>query len=457
VAEGEPELMAHHCERGGLTVDAVDYLLEAGLRATQRSANLEAMSQLSRGLGLLRGLSSAPELSGRELSLRSVLAVVLEALKGWGAPEVAENAERCAALCRELGESASLIPALSSLWAHHLLRADRQPTLDLAAEIACLAETPAQVYMGHATRAYTAYYAGRFTEALTLSEQAVLLYEPGILPELAVFGDDSILMPHLMRSWALWVLGEPEESVRQQEAALAIAESLDSPFALGMALVSEMSLWRDLRLHDPARLEDVSERLLKLAGEQEFAFLYASAHCGKGWALCQRGGLEEGMALIRTGLDLYAATGARLMRGYWCSYLTDACLAAGRLAEGLAVVREALALSETQLDILLDAELHRLEGELLHASGEAEAAEAAFRKALEIARGQEARAFELRALTSLGRLLAEQGRGEDVLSALTAACQAFREGFATRDLTEARELLGRLTPLQGRDGGSGAG
>jgi tetratricopeptide (TPR) repeat protein len=457
VAEGEPELMAHHCERGGLTVEAVDSLLEAGLRAAQRSANLEAMSQLSRGLDLLRGLPPAPELSARELSLRSVLTVVLEALKGWGAPEVADNARRCADLCRELGESASLIPALSSLWAHHLLRADRQPTLDLAAEIARLAETPAQVYMGHAAQAYTAYYAGRFAEALALSDQAVKLYEPGILPELAVFGDDSILMPHLMRSWALSVLGEPEESVRQQEAALAIAESLGSPFALGMTLVSEMSLWRDVRMHGEDRTEEVSERLMKLAEEQEFAFLYASAHCGKGWALCRRGEMEEGMPLIQAGLDLYAATGARLMRGYWYSYLIDACLAAGRLAEGLAVAREALALSETQLDVLLDAELHRLEGELLHASGEAEAAEAAFRKALEIARRQGARAFELRALTRLGRLLAEQGRGEEALPALANTYQAFPEGFATHDLTEARELLDRLGFLQGRDGGSGVG
>jgi class 3 adenylate cyclase/tRNA A-37 threonylcarbamoyl transferase component Bud32/tetratricopeptide (TPR) repeat protein len=443
----EPELMAHHCERGGLTVEAVDYLLEAGQQATQRSAHLEAMSHLSRALDLLSGLPPAPELLGRELSVRSVLTVVLESLKGWGAPEVAGNAERCAALCRELGESASLIPALSSLWAHHLLRGDRQPTFDLAAEIARLAETPAQVYMGYATRAYTAYYAGRFTEALALSEQATMLYEPGILPELAIYGDDSILLPHLMQSWALWMLGEPEKSVLQQDAALAIAESLRSPFALGLVLASEVSLWRDLRVQDSERLEEGAERLMKLAGEQEFVLFQAYAYCGKGWVVCQRGDLEGGTALIQTGLDLYAATGARLMKGYWCSYLIDACLMAGRLAEGLAVTREALLLSETQLDVNFDAELFRLEGELLHASGEAEAAEVAFWKALEIARDQGARIFELRTATSLVRLLAEQGRAGEALPALSAAYRAFYEGFATRDLTEARELLDRLSSL----------
>ncbi len=444
VAEAEPELMAHHCERGSLTVEAVDYLLEAGMRATQRSAHPEAMSHLNRALDLLAGLPPAPELLGRELSLRSVLASVLEAVKGWGAPEVADNAGRCAALCRELGESESLIPALSSLWAHHLLRGDRQPSIDFADEIARLAETPAQVYMGYTARAYTAYYGGRFTEALALSEQATKLFEPDLIPELAAFGDDSILMPHVMQSWVLWTLGEPERAVRQLDAVLTIVETLRSPFALGMALLAEMSLLRDLRVQDPERIEEVAERLMKLAAEQEFALLSASAHCGKGWAVCQRGDLEAGTALIQTGLDLYAATGARLAIGYWSCYLIEAYLPAGRLAEGLAVTRESLALSETLLDVNCDAELLRLEGELLRASGDAEAAEAALRKALDVARAQGARAFELRIATSLGHLLAEQGRESEALPVLTAACQTFSEGFETSDLTEARELLDRL-------------
>jgi class 3 adenylate cyclase/tetratricopeptide (TPR) repeat protein/ABC-type transport system involved in cytochrome c biogenesis ATPase subunit len=442
VAEAEPELMAHHCERGGLAVEAVDYLLEAGLRAAQRSAHLEAMSLLNRGLALLRGLPSSPELAGRELSLRAVLTASLEALKGWGAPEVAGNAERCAALCRELGETGGLIQALSSLWAHHLLRADRRPTLDLADEIARLAETPAQVYMGLATRGYTAYYGGHFAAALALAEQAIALYEPELIPELAVFGDDSILMPHLMKSWALWTLGEPEKAIRQQDAAFAVAETLGSPFALGMALFSEMGLWHDLR--DPERLADVAERLLKLAGEQEFAFLYASAHCGKGLAACQRGDLASGTELIQTGIELYIATGARLGMGYWSSYLIEAYLTSGRLAEGLAAAREALAWSETRLDVSTDAEILRLQAELLHASGDAGAAEAAFQKSLAVARGQEARSLELRTATRLAAFLAEQGRAGEALPVLTAAYQTFREGFETRDLQEARELLDRM-------------
>ncbi|HTQ79798.1 MAG TPA: AAA family ATPase, partial [Thermoanaerobaculia bacterium] len=351
VAAAEPEWMAHHCERGGLLVEAVDYLLEAGLRASQRSAQVEAMRHLHRALDMLRELPAEPELLGRELSVRAVLIAVLEAVKGWGAPEVAFNAERCAALCRDLGEHHGRLQALSSLWAHHLLRSDREPALALADEIASLAETPAEVYMGWATRAFAAYYDGRFAESLAFAEPAIQLFAPELLPELAVYGDDSILMPYLVKSWALWTLGEPEKSALQQEIGQEIARRLGSPFALGMAMVSQMTLWCDLRPEDPQPIEELAGQLKTLAGEQEFAFLYAAAHCGLGWAACRRGDLAGGTVTIETGLKLYEATGARLMRAYWSSYLIEAYLAAGRFAEGLAVTRAILEQPANQLDV----------------------------------------------------------------------------------------------------------
>jgi len=141
---------------------------------------------------------------------------------------------------------------------------------------------------------------------------------------------------------------------------------------------------------------------------------------------------------------MYLATGAVLTQGHWLSYLIDAHLAAGRLAEGLDTTREILARSQTRIDAYYDAEILRLQGELLRASGDAGAAESAFLQALAVARGQGARAFELRTATSLGRLLAEQGRADEALPTLAAVYQTFGEGFATRDLIEARELLDRL-------------
>ena len=411
VAEAEPERMAHHCERGGLKTETVDYLLKAGQRALQGSAAVETVSHLTRALDLLPVPRTSPELLERELSLRSVLALALGAIQGWGAPDVAANAERCVALCLEIGEGAPLVPSLYGLWTCHFMRADRQPCIDLADEIARRASTPAQIYVSHAIRAYTAYHRGRFAEALALAEQATALFEPDMLPEIEIFGSESLLLPYVYQVWSLWALGEPDEAVRRQDEMFSVVETLEFPFLLGTALLCEMTLLHDLRV--PERVEELAERLMTLAGEQEAVFLSAAAQCGKGWALCQRGDLAGGTVLIQAGLDLFAATGTRLGMGYWTCYLIEAHLAAGRLAEGLAVTREALALSETQLDVNDDAELLRLEGEFLCASGDPGAAEASFLKSLEVAREQGARAFELRTAASLARLLEEQGRGDE--------------------------------------------
>jgi tetratricopeptide (TPR) repeat protein len=449
VAEAEPEMMAHHCERGGLILEAVAALQGAGLRALQRSALQEAVSHLSRALDLLLALPAAPELVGRELVLRSVLVAVLGAVKGWGASEVAVNAERCVALCRELADRGRLIPSIYGLWAHHILRGHRQPAIDCADEIARLAETPVQVFAGCSARIHTSFYSGRFAEALALAEQAAVLYEPNLLPEFTqVFGEESSLLPHVYGFWVLWILGRPDTAVRKRDAVLATVEVLHSPFQIGFALLFELILWHEIR--DVERVASVAERLLALAQEQEFVFLNAIAQCGLGWAACQRGDLAGGAAQIQAGLDLHWATGARLPRGYWTSYLVEAHLATGRIDEGLAIIREAQAASEIQLDTFFDAEILRLEGELLRASGEAGAAEASFLRSLALARGQGARAFELRAATSLGRLLADQDRAGEARPPLAAVYGAFDEGLATRDLIEARELLDRLSSTGGR-------
>ena len=451
VAEDEPELMAFHCEHGGLTEEAADYLLQAGQRAMRRSALLEAVSHLTRALDLLLALPESSARLGRELTLRSVLSAVLPAIKGWGAPEVGANAERCVALCRELGDHGRLIPSLYALWDHHLLRGEGPPAIALAAEIARLAETPVQVFIGCLARAQTAFERGRSDEALPLLEQAAALFAPTLHPELAqVFGEESSLMPHLFHFWVLAIVGRPDAAVRKRDVVLAAVETQRSPFLLAMALTFEMILWHQLL--SPERVAAVAERLQTVTEEQEFALLLAFAHVGQGWAACQRGELAAGTAQIEKGLELQEATGAQLVRRYLYVYLVEAHLAAGRPAEGLAAVREILVRPADRLGAYLDSELFRLEGELLRLSGDSAAAEASFRKALAIARDQGARAFELRTATSLGRLLAGQGRAAEALAPLAAVYQTYTEGFETRDLQEARELLDRLAPRYGRAG-----
>ncbi|MFZ0709966.1 MAG: SpoIIE family protein phosphatase, partial [Terrimicrobiaceae bacterium] len=148
---------------------------------------------------------------------------------------------------------------------------------------------------------------------------------------------------------------------------------------------------------------------------------------------------------LQTGLEAYRGTGAELAVPYYLSMLADGCSQAGRFAEARAALNEALALMEKNDERFQEAELHRLKGELILAeSGDQTAAEESFRRAIETARRQQSRAWELRATTSLARLLQKQGRSDAAFKALGAVHGVFTEGFATPDLVDAAALLKKL-------------
>ena len=155
---------------------------------------------------------------------------------------------------------------------------------------------------------------------------------------------------------------------------------------------------------------------------------------------------------MRAGLDAQLATGAGLFRPWYFCYLAEACATAGRFEEALAAVAEAIAIAERTGERHNEAELHRLKGELILRSPGVEAppgvqteVEECFRKSIEIARQQEARSFELKAVISLSRLLKQQGKKAEARQALAEICGWFSEGFDTKDLIDAGVLIEQLS------------
>ena len=220
------------------------------------------------------------------------------------------------------------------------------------------------------------------------------------------------------------------------------AAALSSPYALATGRFFEMTWCHERR--DIEELKRVAESLIQLSREQRYPFFLSLATYTHGWVLVHQGEPERGLALMQQGLRSYEAIGAKLSRGYWLGYLVEAYLCLGRIADGLATVEEALAATAAQLDAYRDAELHRLRGELLLRVPEVEEAEAAFRQALEIARRQGALMYELRATTSLARLLRDRNRAAEARQLLGDLYGTFGEGFTSRDLREARQLLDEL-------------
>jgi predicted ATPase len=162
--------------------------------------------------------------------------------------------------------------------------------------------------------------------------------------------------------------------------------------------------------------------------------------------LTLQGQAQEGLSQLRHGLESWQALGHKLARNQYLFLLADAYREAGQPDMGLTAVAEGLAFTQQTAECAWEAELHRLQGELLlllPADHKAEA-ETCFQKAIAAARRQQTKSWELRAATSLARLWQAQGKHEDAYDLLAPVYEWFTEGFETADLQDARALLEEL-------------
>ncbi len=275
---------------------------------------------------------------------------------------------------------------------------------------------------------------------------ALSLYDPERHRPLAFgyFGVDAGVRCLLYAAWTLWQLGYPNQALKRGNEALALAQGLSHPLSLAFAEYWVGAL-RQFRREARAAQES-AEGAIALCTERGLTEVLALATTLRGWAMAQQGRNEEGIAQIQEGLAVYRATGTEVARPYFLCLLAEACTQTGRLDEGLSALTEALAAANEHEDRHYEPEAHRLKGELLLKQNDSNTEEAqnCFQRAVEIARKQSAKSFELRATTSIARLLAKQGCRDEARTMLADIYGWFTEGFATADLKDAKALLDEL-------------
>jgi predicted ATPase len=237
----------------------------------------------------------------------------------------------------------------------------------------------------------------------------------------------------------LFCLGLPDHALAGSNAAIAEAQMLGHPPSLA-AILSLSNRLLSLR-GDNATLGERASQAAAVATEQGFARFRAEVTIFRGWARIESGDPTEGISLLRSGSTDYNSTGTKIWLPYHTAILAKACESAGQVEEALTLVDDALQIVETTGERWFAAELNRHKGQLLLRQGHSEAAEELYRKALSIAGEQEAKFWELRAAASLARLRRDQGRHTEARDLLAPVYGWFIEGFATRDLKEARALL----------------
>ena len=194
-------------------------------------------------------------------------------------------------------------------------------------------------------------------------------------------------------------------------------------------------------------VQDTAERLITLSAEHGFTPQLAWATALRGWAIGQQRQEKEGISQIEEGLAALKGAGIDLGRPYWLSQLAETCIEGGRFDDGFVALTEAFALVEKNEDRNTEAELLRLKGTLLLRQDDSNAAEAqvCFRRAIEVARKQSAKSWELRTTTSLAQLLRDTGHRDEARAMLAEIYGWFTEGFDTADLKDAKALLDELS------------
>lgn len=445
VVRMQPEMLARHLTEAGETIRGIQYWLEAGLYSLRRSANQEAIHHLQQGLTLLAQLPSDLARDQLELQLGLPLSSALMGLKGYAAPEVEPVQDRCIAICQQLGDQSLLFQVLMANWAWMFIRGRTVSCLERCRVLLDHAHHAGDAGMlteAHWAQTCTSFYHGDFPATRAHAEAGFATWDRTLSADyVPLTQQDSgpLLLVH--EGMTLWVLGFPDQAFARVDAALRLADELDHPFT--RAVIQ----WKAGQTYEFARLGqstwEYGRKAHEIATEQGFAFWIALGVGCQGVGLKLLGRYDEAVEAIRESIVLCQATGAKITLTKYKGQLADALWQQGQRQQARTELQEAFALLAGG-EGYFAAELHRLLGDFNADEGDTDAAEAAYRMALQVARQQHALSYELRASMRLAQLFVTQGRRDQARDCLRPVYQRFTEGFETPDLLDAKRLLDEL-------------
>jgi predicted ATPase len=436
--------LAHHFQRSGNVPKAVEYLGLAVTRAAQQVAHTEAIGYCTRALELLRQLPEGTARDRQELDLQMALSWSSFVARGPRAPESESALVRARELGEQLRDNPRLMEALLALALTRYSRRDFVLVLELAKRVldmAQQAQAPAMLAGAHWALGFVGFSTGQFPAAREHLEHAVELFGASPSRNYGHFFAQS--GPHALAG-VLLILGYPSTAVSRSHELLSAARRSSDPYSTATALLLEEI--HHVVLRDTNKVAERADELLSIATEHEIPGYLPMATFLRGLAIATGGRGEEGIAEMHRSISDPAVVAAPSAVAELLTVLAEICGKNGRVQEGLDLIAKGLVTAEQTGVRVAEAELHRIKGELLmvkHPCNVAEA-ERTLRSAIDVARRQGARLYELRATVSLARLLASQGQRDEARAMLADIYGWFTEGFEFADLKDAKALLGEL-------------
>ncbi|HLW71841.1 MAG TPA: AAA family ATPase [Candidatus Binataceae bacterium] len=440
IKESHPEVLARHWTEAGETDPAIAAWKKAGERAVERRAYREAEQHYREALALLNTLPESGERDSRELTLQLALGNVMVGTRGWTAADTGEAYAR-ARILAERSDGTESLQVFTGLWSSANLRGELRSALALADQMFAIArniENPAALAAARSAQGYSHYLLGDLVGARQYLFEAIEYRRSG-----SQSGTNSPRPggdPLLFAGQNEWQLGYADHALGHMERALLQTRTANNPFALGF------TLWFVASLHslrgEFKRAREANDESLRFGAASGFPLLKTLGKVLDAWVRAQMGETSGTVDQIREGLAELDAMKFYATRAKYLGYLCEAQALAGVIDDALLTAEQALQVNPDEL--IYRSETLRLRGELRLRRGDAEKAVSDFRAAIAQAQTTSAKAWELRATMSLGRLLKSQGRRSEARAMLAEIYNWFTEGFDTLDLKEAKALLDTL-------------
>jgi tetratricopeptide (TPR) repeat protein len=406
---------------------------------------MQGLANVESALRLIERLPEALDRARAEFGLRLLEGRVVPVLYGMASGKRLETAERVCQLSQQVGDDSALLLGLFNMVTAYANRGELQHARKFASRCLQIAESdqnrellpPAYARL---LIARCAYGEGDLLQASSLYDELIASLAPQqrLAPGFTVvnwwaFGVGQLACVRL-------ALGRPDEALKLSEEALRRARQLNHPVTIAWILTLSALVRNNRR--EPEAVRAIAEAQMALAEEHGLRERLEEGRALRAWAMAQIGHTEQ--------LPLELETTATLTMGlslYRLDWVLNAYLQVGLADRALDTVNKELARVERSGNRLHEPELHRLKGEaiLMRDSSATGEAEDCFHKAIEIARGQSGKWWELRATVSLARLLRETGRRDEARSMLANIYNWFTEGFDTADLKDAKTLLEELS------------
>jgi predicted ATPase/class 3 adenylate cyclase len=447
--EVKPEVLAYHCAAAGMAEEAVRHYLQASEQSVARSALAEAAVLLDKALGQAARLPTGPARERKELEVQCALGAVLTVVKGYAAAETGKTYARARHLWDRLDRPPEFLRVARGQWMFHVARSELREAQSIAADLVSFSREHGDkggLILGNHALGYTHLFGGELLSARAKLEEALRLYDStahGQLFRQLGLDTNAIALAHLGLNLSL--LGYPDQALVR--AGEAISQARQHAHTATMEQCLALSARTASILGDEVRLAHWVQGLRALTQEHDYPVFSAQVPVYEGELELTRGDANAAVTLMRQGLYAYRATGATSWSSHFASLLGEALAQDGKLDEALSLMDDYVAALGNTGMLWCASDLHRRRGQLLLKSRVPDfaGAEAEFLQAMDIARGQSAKLWELRAAVNLARLWHDQGRSTDARHLLSPIYAWFTEGFDSADLKGAKLLLGELS------------